>query len=345
MRPGAFITVYTPSEIAQAAGIPEARVIAAAGGTDALIEHSDAVRLGRRLRREALGPPPSLFSLITTSGPTRRGGLTLALSGTVHATLIAAVFFITALGLAPSATTLPVEQAPNEKMRLVYLSLPGPGGGGGGGGLLQKTPPPKALREGKRAIASPLPARRPPPAVEPVPKAPEPATPPLQAQALPPIVAPIVASAADAQDRIGILEEARTQKESNGPGTGAGVGTGAGTGLGEGRGSGVGPGSGGGTGGGPFRPGSGIDPPRLLKEIKPDYPDDARRRRLEGSVDLEIVVRRDGSVGDVKILKGLASELNDRAIQAVRQWRFSPAHRQGVPVDVIVEVSVEFKMR
>jgi TonB family protein len=60
---------------------------------------------------------------------------------------------------------------------------------------------------------------------------------------------------------------------------------------------------------------------------------------------LEIVVRRDGSVGDVKILKGLPSGLNDKAVQAVRQWRFAPARRLGTPVDVIVEVSVEFKLR
>jgi len=60
---------------------------------------------------------------------------------------------------------------------------------------------------------------------------------------------------------------------------------------------------------------------------------------------LEIVVRRDGSVGDIRILKGLAGGLNDRAVQAVRQWRFSPASRQGAPVDVIVEVAVEFKLR
>ena len=60
---------------------------------------------------------------------------------------------------------------------------------------------------------------------------------------------------------------------------------------------------------------------------------------------LEIVVRRDGSVGDIKILQGLPGGLNDRAVQAVRQWRFAPARRQGAPVDVIVEVAVEFKLR
>ena len=60
---------------------------------------------------------------------------------------------------------------------------------------------------------------------------------------------------------------------------------------------------------------------------------------------LEIVVRRDGSVGDLTIVKGLGGGLNERAVQAVRQWRFSPARRRGAPVDVIVEVAVEFKLR
>jgi len=97
--------------------------------------------------------------------------------------------------------------------------------------------------------------------------------------------------------------------------------------------------------GGPYRPGSGIEPPRLLREVKADYTEDARRRGVSGDVVLEIVVRRDGSVGDVRILNGLAGGLNDRAVDAVRQWRFVPARRQGAVVDVIVEVAVEFKLR
>jgi protein TonB len=135
------------------------------------------------------------------------------------------------------------------------------------------------------------------------------------------------------------------ENDSHGPGKGGGAGTGTGTGLGSGDGSGIGPGSGGGTGGGPYRPGSGIEPPRLLREVKADYTEDARRRGISGDVVLEIVVRRDGSVGDVRILQGLAGGLNDRAVQAVRQWQFSPAHRLGAAVDVLVEVAVEFKLR
>jgi TonB family protein len=142
-----------------------------------------------------------------------------------------------------------------------------------------------------------------------------------------------------------VLEQTTAEAESHGPGKGGGAGTGSGTGLGSGDGSGVGPGSGGGTGGGPYRPGSGIEPPRLLREVKADYTEDARQRSISGEVVLEIVVRRDGSVGDVRILRGLGGGLNDRAVQAVRQWRFAPATRLGSPVDVIVEVGVEFRLR
>ena len=135
------------------------------------------------------------------------------------------------------------------------------------------------------------------------------------------------------------------ESDSRGPGVGGGVGTGKGTGLGSGDGSGIGDGSGGGIGGGPYRPGSGILPPRLLREVKAGYSEEARVRNLEGEVVLEIVVRRDGSVSDVKLVSGLPSGLNERAIAAVRQWRFAPATRLGQPVDVIVEVAVEFKLR
>jgi protein TonB len=116
-------------------------------------------------------------------------------------------------------------------------------------------------------------------------------------------------------------------------------------GSGPGAGPGVDDGTGGGAGGGPFRPGSGIEPPRLLREVKAQYTEDARRKGVTGAVVLEIVIKSDGSVGDVKVLRGLGSGLDDRAITAVRSWRFSPARRLGSPVDVIVEVEVEFSLR
>ena len=335
-----FTDLYSAREIALAAGASEAQVRALLG-RDEFACHDDAVRIGRALRA-----PAPLFALVST--PTESGrskGVPLALSGTLHGGFLGALFFITTLGLTPTATMLPVDRI-GDSMRLVFVAAPGPGGGGGGGGRLQEAPAPKALREGRHSLSSPIPRRDPPKRVVPTPEPPEPKPePPLKSEQLPVVVAPIVTAPADGRDRIGVLMETPVATDSHGPGKGDGAGTGAGTGLGAGEGSGVGPGSGGGTGGGPYRPGSGIEPPRVLREVRADYTDEARRRGLTGDVVLEIVVRRDGGVGDIKVLQGLGAGLNERAVQAVRQWRFSPARRQGVPVDVIVEVAVEFRFR
>jgi protein TonB len=82
-----------------------------------------------------------------------------------------------------------------------------------------------------------------------------------------------------------------------------------------------------------------------VREVKPDYTEDARRRAITGDVVLEIVVKSDGRVGTVRLVQGLGAGLDERAIDAVRQWRFSPAMRHGTPVDVLVEVAVEFRLR
>ena len=236
--------------------------------------------------------------------------------------------------------------------------MPGPGGGGGGGGLRNPRPAPKVERRGpSKALTVPAvtpdpvltTARREDPPKEltpaPTPVEPKPVEPPREPLPARVLVAPVVSAQADTRDREGVIESPRGNTDSQGSGIGGGAGSGQGTGSGEGAGSGIGDGSGGGTGGGPFRPGSGIEPPRLLREVKADYTDDARRRGIKGDVVLEIVVRRDGTVGDVTVLQGLGAGLEQRAIAAVRQWRFAPATRRGTPVDVIVEVAVEFSLR
>jgi protein TonB len=342
--------LYSTAEIARAAGVPEADVTAALGGGLNFVPHDEAVRVGRMLAHrpgECQQPTGSLFSIFWhRASLSRSAGLPLALSSTVHVGVIAVALFLAAFDLSSRAATLGPEDRPVEPMRLVFVTTPGPGGGGGGGGLQQKAPPPKALREGQSVISSPVPIRREPKPLRPIPSPPEPApTPVLKAEPLPALVAPIVAAPADSRTRAGVLQQATAEVDSRGPGSRGGIGSGQGTGLGAGDGNGVGPGSGGGTGGGPYRPGSGIEAPQLLREVKADYTEDARQRGVSGDVVLEIVVRRDGSVGDIKILQGLGGGLNDRAVQAVRQWRFAPARRHGLAVDVIVEVAVEFKLR
>jgi periplasmic protein TonB len=336
---------YSPREIALAAGVPVERVLAEVRAP--YVPHEEAVRIGRSLRRRPppLPPPTALFAVVTGDAGRRPTAIPLAVSGTLHALLIVIVFVVT-LNLSPKAAVLGTEERAAQPVRLIFLTTPGPAGGGGGGGLVQRQPAPKAERLGRSRLSSPMPERREPRPIEPVPKPPEPKPdPPLAAEQLPTLVAPIVAAPADAKTRIGVFESSASEADSHGQGRGGGAGTGTGTGLGGGDGSGLGPGSGGGTGGGPYRPGSGITPPRLLREVKADYTEDARQRGISGDVVLEIVVRRDGSVGDTRVLQGLGGGLNDRALQAVRQWRFAPAQRQGAPVDVIVEVAVEFKLR
>jgi periplasmic protein TonB len=341
---------YTAREIGLAAGVAEERVIHVLGGADRLVPHDEAVQIGRTLRQEAppvpTGEPESLFGVFSANpSSTPRTGYPLVVSGALHAVAVSAGILLSTLGIASTTTTL-ASTLPPEPMRLVFLLTPGPGGGGGGGGRRESTPPPKAEREGRQALSSPLPARQPPPAVVPPPELPKPLpTPPLKAEPLPPIVAPIATASADTKDQTGVLERTRTTEDSHGPGSGGGAGQGRGTGLGEGDGPGVGPGTGGGTGGGPFRPGSGVEPPRLLSEVKPVYTDEARRQGVEGEVVMEIIVLSNGSVGSVKVLRGLPAGLNDRAVQAVRAWRFAPARLRGTPVDVVVEASVEFRMR
>jgi len=348
--------VYSLDEIARAAGVPLSRVeeladraeLATIGARGpSYVAWSDAVAAVRALKgNHPVGQAGRSDRLLFSprSCGRRRAGVPIACSSAVHAGVIFASLVLTTVGLTPAS---PAQETLIEKtpIRLVFLATPGPGGGGGGGGLKQRTPPPKAARKGSARLSSPLPPRKAPDPIVAVEKPPEPKPEPPKVEPLPPIVAPVVTARADDRDRPGVLEETATKAESRGSGAGGGVGTGTGTGLGEGDGSGIGPGSGGGTGGGPYRPGSGITPPRLLREVKPDYTEEARRRDVEGEVILEIVVRRDGSVGDIRLVDGLGSGLDERAIAAVRQWRFAPAQRRGAAVDVLVEVAVEFRLR
>ena len=135
--------------------------------------------------------------------------------------------------------------------------------------------------------------------------------------------------------------------DSLGLGRGGGAGTGVGTGIGPGRGSGLGDGYGGGTGGGAYRPGNGVETPRLIREVKPQYTAQAMRAKIQGEVLLECVVLPDGSVGTIKVARSLDSSfgLDQEAIKAARQWRFAPGTRLGEPVPVLVTIAIAFTLR
>jgi TonB family protein len=88
----------------------------------------------------------------------------------------------------------------------------------------------------------------------------------------------------------------------------------------------------------------GVLPPRVLRDVKPQYTAEAMRQKIEGSVMLSCVVGTDGTVGDVRVLKSLDGVfgLDDEAVKAARQWRFTPGTKEGVPVPVLITIQLSF---
>jgi periplasmic protein TonB len=131
---------------------------------------------------------------------------------------------------------------------------------------------------------------------------------------------------------------------SNGTGSGGGIGSGSGGGVGVGHGPGVGAGSGGGIGGGVYKVGGGISAPQAISAPDPDYTEEARRAKKQGTCVLWLIVDAAGRPRDIKVVRGLGLGLDAKALEAVRQWRFQPALKDGKPVDVQISVEVEFRL-
>jgi len=131
---------------------------------------------------------------------------------------------------------------------------------------------------------------------------------------------------------------------SNGAGSGGGIGSGSGGGVGVGHGAGVGPGTGGGIGGGVFKMGAGIAAPRPLATPDPIYTEEARRAKVQGTCVLSLIVDAEGHPRDLRIVRGLGYGLDAKALEAVREWRFEPARKDGQPVNVQVTVEVGFHL-
>ncbi len=131
---------------------------------------------------------------------------------------------------------------------------------------------------------------------------------------------------------------------SNGTGSGGGIGSGSGGGVGSGRGPGVGPGWGGGVGGGPYRVGGGVSAPRILYAPDPDYSEEARKAKYQGTVVLWVVVGPDGRPRDIRVQRSLGLGLDEKAMEAVKTWKFEPARKDGQPVAVQINVEVNFRL-
>jgi periplasmic protein TonB len=230
---------------------------------------------------------------------------------TLHGLVLALVILFLATGPQPM---LPVVSL--ELPALLFVERARPGGGGGGGA----TP------------AAPKPIQIPrstPPELVPVPTlVPAPAPPPLFVTS---VITPnaVIAQAAG----------------SNSVSLAPGGGDGAGRGLGNDRGNGVGPGRNEGFGGAFPAPGNGITTPAPIRSPSPTYTSEAMRAKVTGTVLLDVIVKADGTVGDVRVVRSLDRGLDQEAIRAARMWLFSPARDpDGRAVAVLVQLELSFRL-
>lgn len=263
----------------------------------------------------------------------------LAISFGSHIAVAGIIVFL--ISLAPVREYEVVESIAENYIGIVWIPEDGLGGGGGGGGNESLETPQVAEVEGPDEADLDIPIEERPELIEPEPEEIE----EIVTQA---VSISALTAASSVETRTGVLEGLRAaSSDSQGIGTDNGAGTGEGGGIGPGVGDGLGPGEGGGTGGGVFRPGNDVAPPRVLREIRPEYTSEAMRARIQGTVWLDVVVLPDGTVGDVTVSKSLDNVfgLDSQAVAAARQWLFLPGMRLGEPVAVLVTLELFFNLR
>jgi TonB family protein len=144
---------------------------------------------------------------------------------------------------------------------------------------------------------------------------------------------------------IGVHSSVNVRLASNGQGGGGGIGTGYGGGMGSGSGIGYGPGSGGNTGGGLYRIGGGVSAPVPLNSVEAEFSDEARRAKYQGVVLVGLIVDTQGNPQNVHIVRALGMGLDEKAIEAVKKYKFKPAMKDGKAVAVSgVTVEVNFRL-
>jgi len=246
----------------------------------------------------------------------------------VHAALVAVILFV--------GTFHPVQTLMKQQFTALELDLrpylaqqkhDAASEGGGGGGARQ------LADASKGKLPKPAPRQFTPPRVDPV---------EAKLQMPPSIIAPPdIANVpannfGDPLSKVGI--------PSNGQGFAGGIGSGVGGGVGTGRGAGLGPGEGGGFGGGAYRIGGGISAPSVLFKVEPEYSEEARKAKWQGAVTLSVIVDELGRPKNVTVLRSLGLGLDQKAVEAVSQWRFKPGLKNGKPVPVFATIEVNFRL-
>jgi len=264
-----------------------------------------------------------------------------SLSIIIHILVLGLIIFIL------NQNEKPIEQEENVVFidNPIYVPFEGDGlegGGGGGGGRNEQLPP--AAGRMPEPVSSEV--------IIPDPENPSPLIPADDLLAQVRVEMPIDIPQ-DLSIPIGDVFAPPNNSTSFGPGSGGGIGTGSGAGVGSGSGPGVGPGEGGGMGGGSgggigsgegiYVMGMGAEGPQLIRDPLPPYTEEARQNRTEGVVILTAVVRKNGLVDSIQVVRGLGFGLDESAIRTITtKWRFRPATYKGKPVDHQIDIEVEF---
>jgi len=288
--------------------------------------------------------PPQLPPLQVTSKPIavkdiwglygrkkQSGAYSLAIHGAVIVLLFTVLSSKAVQQAAKSLTTTLIEPDIAPYVPKANLQKPGPSGGGGGGG--DRSPLPAS--KGRLPKAS-LKQFTPPMAVL---NNLHPKLPMEPTIIAPPDVALPQVNMQQYGDPLAKLGPA-----SNGPGSGGGIGSGSGGGVGSGRGGGYGPGEGGGVGGGVFRMGGGVSAPTVLYKVEPEYSEEARKAKYQGTVMLYVEVDANGHPRNLRVLRSLGLGLDEKAIEAVEKWKFRPGYKDGKAVTVQATIEVNFRL-
>ena len=252
-------------------------------------------------------------------------------STAIHILALAAIIGATYLGRKMIEVAKPKETvlliAPDDLPVLPASATKSGGGGGGGDRDKLQASSGRLPTQSRQQIVPPMVVQR-----NPNPKLEVPPT----------IVAPTLPqpSLADLGDPLSHLPSV----PSNGTGSGGGIGSGSGGGVGSGEGPGFGPGHGGGAGGGAYRVGGGVSAPKAIYSPDPEYSEEARKAKYQGTCVLWLVVGPDGKARDIRVARTLGLGLDEKAIEAVKNWRFEPGMKDGKPVATQVNVEVTFRL-
>jgi periplasmic protein TonB len=271
---------------------------------------------------------PSLFGKTWAGYPMRHRNfaLSVALHG-VMALLIGASFLMV------KSHVPPVEPQRIVTVKLEPYPVPvgsHPSSGGGSGGAADKMPASRGMapRAAREQLTPPI-------------VMPKVLVPALAAE--PTVIAPpdlALPKTAQVGDPLSALAA-----PSNGPGVAGGIGGNVGGGVGGDRGGvGRGPGWGGGCCGYSYTVGNGVSMPRAIYAPEPEFSEEARIKKFQGEVTLLVTIGIDGRARNLTVVRSLGMGLDQKAMDAVRTWRFDPARKDGRPVAVQMNIIVNFHL-